>query len=125
MAKKNCHLGEIYIDEYIGFIFEKKKNLKQKEVSFLVSNLFFQNVKNEYFESHYFQYFTSHDLRKGEILFHQNQVVDDIYIIKEGEVCLNSYFSLDGLCNTIEILSEKIRMKVKKLDRVDFGKDCL
>jgi len=103
-------LGEIYIDDYISFIFEKKKNLKQKEISFLVSNFFFQNVKNEYFESHYFHNFTYHDLKN---------------IKKEGEISLNSYFSLDGLCNTIEILSEKIRLKVKKLDRVDFGKECL
>lgn len=104
------------------FLLTEKKKFKQKEISFFLFNFFFKYVKHDYFESHYFLNFTYHEIKKGEFLFHQNSPPEFIYLIKEGEITLVSNFSLDSLCKLIDSMADKVSLKVKRLDRVDFGK---
>jgi hypothetical protein len=72
-----------------------------REIQFLHPNFFFKHIKLEVFREKYFNYFTNHDFSKQRYIFSQEDHVDYVYFIKEGEVEINLKTNLLGINDLI------------------------
>jgi len=80
------YLGVIKLNVYQEYILVEKEKLKNKEVHFLMDNFFFKNVKYKAFSYKYFFNFRFDEYPRDTILFRENDHIDCLYFIKEGEV---------------------------------------
>ena len=64
--------------------------MKYNEQMFLYENFFFRKINKTMFCKKYFNEFIYKEFAQGEKLFSENDPVDFLYFIKEGEVKLHS-----------------------------------
>lgn len=88
--KEECFLCQINKDIYLEQLKEEKEKLHQKDLNFLMDNYFFYDIVKRKFDRHYFELFQKCYIKKGEILFNQDDPVDYIYFIQSGSVELTS-----------------------------------
>ena len=76
-----------YIDlqEYIYFFIEEYKLYMREQALFLIHNFIFQKIQ-KHFELHYFNFFEFEEVKPNQFLFHENDKVEYIYLLKEGIV---------------------------------------
>ena len=79
---------------YRNFIKEDMKKIIEDEVGFLWKNYFFGNIIRNNFEKFYFRLFETVIYNRNYNIFLENNKVDYIYFIKEGEIKLTSNRSI-------------------------------
>jgi CRP-like cAMP-binding protein len=85
-AEKDTHLGYIELEVYKEYVQIEKQRSKLKEISFLSENFFFKTIKKLVFQKRYFPLFIYEECYKGDILFRETNLSNNIFFIKEGEV---------------------------------------
>ena len=84
-------------DAYKTYLFNDKIKFLSKEITFLHTNFFFKSIKHEVFKEKYYNYFIYQDYNKKKTIFSQDENLDHIYFIKEGEI------EVSMNCNLISI----------------------
>jgi hypothetical protein len=95
---------------YINNILIKKAINLEKKTSFLSKNYLFDKIPPKKFEKKYFSLFIYETYNKGDILFKENDKLEYVYFIKEGNVKLLSTKSILELELLITELNKKIIM---------------
>ena len=98
---------------YIHNILIKKAINLEKKTSFLSKNYLFNKIPPKKFEKKYFSLFIYETYHKGDILFKENDKLQYVYFIKEGNVKLLSSKSILELELLITELNKKIIMVQK------------
>ena len=103
--EENSHVGQLNIDEYNSTIQAMRTKIRTNSINFLLSTKLFGDISYNYFLSKYWIYFQCKKLQKGEFLFRIGEECENIYIIYNGEIKLNSYIdkeNIDDLINGIK-----------------------
>ena len=119
-AIAGCDTEVAYLSNklYMMKIGSEKNAFLEKKVEFLQNNFFFKKISVRKFEKNYYCWFFLDTYTKGDILFQENQKLDYIYFIQEGNVQLYSNKSI----TENQILMKKIRNKLKELNN-DYDMD--
>jgi len=84
-ALSETYICYIDLQEYIYFFIEEYKLYMREQALFLVHNFIFQKIQ-KHFELHYFNFFEFEEVKSNQFLFHENDKVEYIYLLKEGIV---------------------------------------
>ena len=95
---------------YRNFIKEDMKKIIEDEVGFLWKNYFFGNIIRNNFEKFYFRLFETVIYNRNYNIFLENNKVDYIYFIKEGEIKLTSNRSILENHMLIKFIEKKINV---------------
>ena len=98
---------------YKNFIKSDMKKIIEDEVNFLWKNYFFKNIFKSTFEKFYFRLFETVIYQRGQNIFFENDNVDYIYFIKEGEIKLTSNRCILENHVLIKLIEKKINIKDK------------
>lgn len=79
----------IYSDNYRDYILTEKQKLRSKEIKYFIECFLYNLISIPILDKKYFSNFTSHELTRNEILFSEDEPIDYIYFIKEGEIELS------------------------------------
>ena len=90
----NLELFCMHIDIYKDFLKHERSKIIDSQVTFLLSNFFFEKIKREYFTKNYFHLFETVSYHINQIVVKENEKVDYIYFIKNGTVKLISNRSI-------------------------------
>ena len=96
-AQKDTVLAWIKNNDYLNVIDPKRKMEALKEMSFLHNYFFFKEISNNTFEKYYFDYFSLHEINRGNILFTSGDKPKNLMFLKEGKL------SLEIKCTIIDL----------------------
>ena len=91
-----------------------KSNVTVNQINFLVENFFFHNIKKIIFERYYLNLFEIEHYKLGQKICNENDLVENIYFIKEGKVKLYTNKSVLEIHMLINVINELV--KQKKID---------
>ena len=100
-------LGAISSSIYRENVLIEDERQKAKEETFLIENYFFRNITRNIFDRKYFNNFIKEEFKRGKILFNQNERVDNIYFVRQGELELSinrNYFEMFNIINQLSII---------------------
>ena len=103
----------IKTEVYRNFIKSDMKKIIEDEVNFLWKNYFFKSIFKSTFEKFYFRLFETIIYQRGQNIFFENDKVDYIYFIKEGEIKLTSNRCVLENHVLIKLIEKKINIKEK------------
>jgi CRP-like cAMP-binding protein len=86
VAETDTHLGYFDVEVYNEYLALEKQRLTLKEISFLADNYFFTPIQKKIFEKRFFNHFIYEEHYRGERIINENEEIQFIYFIKEGEV---------------------------------------
>ena len=101
----------IYINNklYINNILTKKAIILERKTAFLSKNYLFDKIPQKKFEKRYFSWFIFETLHRGDILYKENDKLEYVYFIKQGNFKIITSKSILEL----EILINEISKKIK------------
>ena len=103
-----CIFGTISKEDYQEFIKETENKLRRNNIINLLTHNLFKNVREEIFEKHkFFNLFRYIEFNQGEYIIKQGNKRDEIYFIKEGEVCIEMYGSIKDINNILNEFGNK------------------
>ena len=103
----------IKTEVYRNFIKSDMKKIIEDEVHFLWKNYFFKSIFKSTFEKFYFRLFETVIYQRGQNIFFENDKVDYIYFIKEGEIKLTSNRCVLENHVLLKLIEKKINIKEK------------
>jgi len=83
-------------------LLHEKQKLRKKEMAFILDFNIFDSISFTHFDRKYFSDFTFHECLRGENLFKENDELDYVYLIKEGEFELFFHKNTNSLIDIIE-----------------------
>lgn len=111
-AKGKLDLASISSVIYTDFIQVESKKISKKNSMFLIDNFFFKGISKMMFETRFYPFFNKEFYPKGTVLFRENDEIEKIYFLKEGEVEISTYKTFLELNSyykeNIKILVDKI-----------------
>lgn len=93
---------------YIKALKHAKMTQRNTSISHLLTNTLFLHVNATTFDKHYFNYFKPHTFYLGDYIYNQNDTINNIIIIKDGEVELSIKSSFNFLEELIQVYGGKI-----------------
>ena len=108
IASEDTDLGYLEMNLYQHFIGEEKSKNIKRQLNFLMKNFFFRTINPRKFQTKYFGYFILNNLKKGDIIYRENETPKFVYFIEEGKVELSSSKNILEMESTIQILRKKL-----------------
>ena len=105
ICNKNTYLGAIKRDIYKTCIKDSIEKIRRKNIETILSTKIFKGYSQDNFEIYYFNLFQHKTIFRGECLFKQNQIRDEIFFIKKGEIKIDLYANLKYLNNIVNTLA--------------------
>ena len=93
-----------------GVEMKKRKN----EVNFIMSFSLFDETNWVNFEKLYFNYFKKEYLTSGQILIHQNEQIENIYFIMEGQIEITTNLNFNEIISILKEKNKRIKNKHNK-----------
>lgn len=108
IADDDCTVIAINKKQYGACIINEKRNIREMEIERIHQNTFFQYLRKATFAKKFFYELDLIELTKGEYLYKEDDTVEYIYIIKEGnfEVTMEGKNIFD-IKNSIKMLKDK------------------
>ena len=92
---EDCHLSYLEIEIYDSFLKKEKEKITEQMIDYLYNKFFFNQINEKEFKNQFFRSFVFEVKEFGHKLTEQNQKMNYIYFIKEGEISINCYFSIN------------------------------
>ena len=119
-AEEDCVVLSLKNDIYKALLFENNRKLKSFDVIFICKNFFFNDISTIIFNKNYFEYFKLLSKSKDDIIYQQNDKVNSVYFVKEGDLKLEINISIIELYNLIkhyyDILSGNSFIKMSQVE---------
>ena len=98
---EDCHLSYLEIEIYDSFLKIEKEKITSQMVDYLYEKFFFNTINESEFKNRFFQSFVFEVKELGKKLGEQDNKLDYIYFIKEGEISINCTHSVNSFINDI------------------------
>jgi len=105
-SSPNTILGFIRAKEYEQILLPERLKFRTKEINFLNDNFFLHGMKRNVFESKYYIEFNCKELKRDKVIIKENEIIDFLYFIKEGEIEISLKCSLFELISKINHLAK-------------------
>ncbi len=103
-----CIFGTISKDDYQEFIKEAENKIRRNNIINLLTHNLFKDVREEIFEKYkFFNLFRYIEFNQGEYIIKQGNKRDEIYFIKEGEVCIEMNGSIKDINDILNEFGNK------------------
>ena len=103
-----CIFGTISKDDYQEFIKEAENKIRRNNIINLLTHNLFKDVREEIFEKYkFFNLFRYIEFNQGEYIIRQGNKRDEIYFIKEGEVCIEMNGSIKDINDILNEFGNK------------------
>ena len=106
-AKEDTHTAYISCSSYFRNVVVEKAAIMDKKVHFLNSNFIFSKIVQKKFEQKYFGLFICNNYKKGDIIYHEDDLPLNTYFIEQGDIELYTSKNIYELQNVIEYLEDK------------------
>ena len=97
ISLERCYCGTLNINVYKSCIKDAQEKIRKMNICFLLSINVLHGIESETFDNKYFNFFKHIDLKRGDILFKEGEIRNDIYFVKEGEIEVNLFSSFKEL----------------------------
>ena len=98
---EDCHLSYLEIEIYNNFLKDEKEKITAQMFDYLYNKFFFNQMSEAEFKHQFFESFVFEVKELGHTLTEQNQKLNYIYFIKEGEVSINCNYSINLFMDNI------------------------
>ena len=119
-AEEDCVVLSLKNELYKALLFENNRKLKSFDVIFICKNFFFNDISTIIFNKNYFEYFKLLSKSKDDIIYQQNDKVNSVFFVKEGDLKLEINTSIIELYNLIkhyyDILSSNSFIKMNQVE---------
>ena len=88
---------------------------RKLDINFIMSFSLFEEQSWTHFEKQYFNYFKKENLVSGQIIINQNQKLENIYFIMEGQIEISTKLSFEEIFGILKRKNKKI--KLQKIDK--------
>ena len=109
---------------YFKALKHAKMTQRNANISHLLTNTLFLHVNAITFDKHYFNYFKPHTFYLGDYIYNQNDTINNVVIIKDGEVELSLKTSFNFIEELIQVYGGKITYN-SFFDNVSDIKRCI
>ena len=108
---ENSYLGYLSASLYKTNFFAEKKLAMQNKIIFLNNRFFFKNINLKKFAKKYFNLFVYEKYLNGTVLFRENEPLNYVYFIEDGQVELSSTKTMLEIEIFLRGLEEKFSLK--------------
>ena len=98
---EDCHLSFLEIEIYDSFLKKEKEKITGRMINYLHNKFFFNHINEHEFVDQFFSSFVFEVKEIGYKVTDQNEKLDYIYFIKEGEVSVNCDLSINIFAKNI------------------------
>ena len=116
IAKTDCILGYLSNEDYDKSLKISEFRKRRIEVNFIMSFAIFNSMNWILFEKSYFNYFKKEKFSYGQIIITQNEEIDNIYFIMEGQFEITANLSYNEINYIIENKTIKSIPKFNKIN---------
>ena len=109
---EDSYLGYLSANLYKTNFFAEKKLAMQNKITFLNNRFFFKNINLKKFARKYFNLFIYEKYLNGMILFKENEPLNYVYFIEDGQVELTTTKTMLQIDIFLRGLQEKFSLKV-------------
>ena len=92
----------------------KKRKL---DINFIMSFSLFEDQNWTHFEKQYFNYFKKENLVSGQIIINQNQKLENIYFIMEGQIEISTKLSFEEIYKIFKRKNKKFKLQKTEKDK--------
>ena len=113
--EEDSMIGRLNFGEYNITIRAVRSKIRTDSINFLLNTKLFGDINYMLFLNKYWIYFQCKKIQKGDFLFKIGNICDNIYIIYNGEIKINSYIdknNINDLINGIEQIKNKKNKKI-------------
>jgi CRP-like cAMP-binding protein len=103
VTKEDTHFGLLNKETYTQCIKEVNEKYKKQNLNFIFNNQLFSNANKHTFLMRYYNYFVNIKFNRGKKLLLENEQIDTLYFIKDGEYDVTMNKSLHELTEIIKI----------------------
>ena len=107
-AEEDCVVLSLKNEIYKALLFENNRKLKSFDVIFICKNFFFNDISTTIFNKNYYPFFKLLTKSKDDIIYKQNNKVNSVFFIKEGDLKLEINVSMTELYNLIKYYYDKL-----------------
>ena len=119
ICNDNCILGYFIKKDYISCLKITQTKFHKNDINFLLSHELFSMMNFREFDKNYYHLFELKKMRQNQILFEQGELTDNIYFLKQGEICI----TFEGNFNDIyRIIGLKGGPKKRKMLDINYIK---
>ena len=114
IATKDSVFGILSKNDYNNCLRGVEMKKRKIEANFIMNFSLFDETNWVNFEKTYFNYFKKEYLTSGQVIIHQNEHIENIYFIMEGQIEITTNLNFNEI---ISILKEKNKRIKKKLNK--------
>ena len=107
-TEEDCVILSLHNDMYRALLYENNRKLKSFDVIFICKNFFFNDISTTIFNKNYYPFFKLLTQTKDDIIYKQNNKVNSVFFIKEGDLKLEINVSMTELYNLIKYYYDKL-----------------
>ena len=118
--REDSFFGTLSKDSYQNSIKTLQEKINYSDVNFIYNTKLFKEITLKYLTSHYWNFFIKKRIKKDEILFEYNKIIEDIIFFYQGEVTL---IIPNLTCKKInELINQINHQSIKIYDENDYDK---
>jgi len=135
ITTKECILGYLSRADYNAYLGEIEVKRRKNDINFVMSFSIFDNMNKNVFENRYFNFFTKETFFQGQKIINQEQKINKIYFIMEGQFEITTNLSMAKIYSILQSKTQKkiddrkkIRIKKKNFNMrlyISYNKDIL
>ena len=114
IATKDIVLGYLSKTDYNNCLRGVEMKKRKIEVNFIMSFSLFDEMNWVNFEKTYFNFLKKENLTSGQIIINQNEKVENIYFIMEGQIEITTNLTFVEISTILKQKNKKIKNKNKK-----------
>ena len=114
IATKDLVLGYLSKTDYNNCLRGVEMKKRKIEVNFIMSFSLFDEMNWVNFEKTYFNFLKKENLTSGQIIINQNEKVENIYFIMEGQIEITTNLTFIEISSILKQKNKKIKNKNKK-----------
>ena len=90
---------------------------RKSDINFIKSFSLFEEQNWTHFEKQYFNYFKKENLQNGQIIINQNQKLENIYFIMEGQIEISTKLSFEEIYKIFKNKNKKFKLQKTEKDK--------
>ena len=116
---EDCEFGVITKQDYDKLLKQVNERIRKKFYSIIFSLSPFMKIPKKFFENYYYNFFDYHLIERKHVLIQQNEINDNVYVLRNGEYSMSFYGNIIDLNNVIISLKKYVDNVIFKFENED------
>ena len=125
IATKDSVFGYLSKNDYNNFLRGVEMKKRKNEVNFIMSFSLFDENNWVNFEKTYFNFFKKEYLSSGQVIINQNDPIDNIYFIMEGQIEITTNLNFKEINQILKQKNKRIKNKKNKNKEIEINQEVI